>query len=130
MPRKRLHAKVPHKRKRLPIEMYAKKMRDNPTRAEKVLWDTLRRTMKRWNVVFIPQCVLLRKFIADFCCHELGLVIEVDGSIHQLAKVKAKDRYRTKILNENGYRVIRFSNSVVLQNTYSVIKHIEREIRR
>jgi very-short-patch-repair endonuclease len=49
-----------------------------------------------------------RFFVADFYCHEARLVIELDGKIH--AQQIEHDEYRTFLINQIGYRVIRFRN--------------------
>ena len=120
--------RIYRKRKKRTIEAYAEKMRKNMTRSERVLWESLRRRMSRWGLEFIPQGILLNKYIGDFVCEEVKLVVEVDGSIHQLPHIKAKDRARTKMLELEGYTVIRFSNYCVLVNTYNVVKHIEKVV--
>lgn len=116
--------------KRRTIEEYAEKMRKNPTRAELVLWSSLSRKMKQWDVTFVSQGVLIDRYIGDFVCYSHMLVIEVDGSIHKLKHVKNKDALRTSELNQHGYRVVRFSNSCVLRYTYMVLIQIENEIKR
>ena len=58
----------------------------------------------------------MRNFIADFYCHELKLVIEIDGSIHELKHVKEYDMEREAKIKELGLTVIRFSNSDVYYN--------------
>ena len=62
------------------------------------------------------------RFIVDFCCNQEGLVIEVDGEIHQ-QQVEA-DQEREQILISLGYRVIRFTNEQVLTQTEQVLQRI------
>jgi len=125
-----LRTKRIRKVKRHTIEEYAERMRKNPTRAELVLWSGLSRKMKQWDVTFVSQGVLIDRYIGDFVCYSHMLVIEVDGSIHNLKHVKNKDALRTSELNQHGYRVVRFSNSCVLRYTYMVLIQIENEIKR
>ena len=64
--------------------------------------------------------VPLRHFIADFASHRAKLVIEVDGGQHG----DAVDIGRTKLIETEGYRALRFWNNEVLGNPdgiYSVI---------
>lgn len=119
MPRKRKA-----KRKYVSIWVYAERLRSNMTKAELVLWEQLRRHMTRWKVVFEPQGVVAARYVADFVCRQKWLVIELDGSIHRLARVRAKDKYRTKVLTRLGYRVVRFTNTQVLRNTGLVLEQI------
>jgi len=67
----------------------------------------------------------LDKYIADFYCHELKLVVEIDGSIHQLEKVKERDKNREEAIRKFGLQILRFSNEDVLLNSFV----IENEIR-
>lgn len=117
------------KRRRIDIHSYAKRLRSNLTKAESVFWVILQKKMREWGVEFFSQGVVIDRFVADFVCYQHKLIIEIDGSVHRLRSVKQKDRYRTLMLNINGYRVVRFSNSVVLRNPYSVIRTIECEIK-
>jgi len=58
----------------------AKEMRKNPTDSERLLWTLLRKYRKK-GYLFRQQHPIYM-FIADFYCHKLKLVIEVDGGIH------------------------------------------------
>jgi len=61
-------------------------------------------------------------FIADFCCTETKLVVELDGGQHGLQK--RSDAERTAFLAGQGYRVIRFWDNEALTNTESVLLRI------
>lgn len=65
-------------------------------------------------------------FIADFYCHELKLVIELDGPVHNSDKAKKSDSFRTFKINELGLRVLRFSNDNVFFN----VAGIKEEVRK
>lgn len=65
-------------------------------------------------------------FIADFYCHQLKLVIEIDGGIHQSADQKEYDIGREAELEHWGIKVIRFTNGEVENN----IIHVKNEIER
>jgi very-short-patch-repair endonuclease len=65
--------------------------------------------------------VPIRHFIADFASHRAKLVIEVDGGQH----CGAADAERTRIINQEGYRVLRFWNNQVLENPEGVWKAID-----
>ncbi|MDN3675027.1 class I tRNA ligase family protein [Flavobacterium branchiarum] len=101
----------------------AKEMRNNPTEAEKVLWLNLK--SKALDYKFRQQH-LIDDFIVDFVCLSKKLIIEVDGEIHN-SQVEA-DAERTKILNEKGFKVIRFNNKEVLNNIDSVLNIIKHEL--
>jgi len=53
-------------------------------------------------------------FIVDFYCHNAGLVVEVDGDIHDLQQ--EEDARREKVLSEMGLRVVRFGNDEVMRD--------------
>ena len=95
-------------------------MRAKPTNAEKILWGRLRN--KQLGVKFRQQHII-NKFIVDFCSIEKAIIIEVDGEIHE--KQKEADEQRTKILENEGYSVIRFTNKEVLNNINNVLSKIK-----
>ena len=61
-------------------------------------------------------------YIADFCCYEHRLIVELDGGDH--AKSKDYDEVRTAYLESQNYRVIRFWNNEVLKETEAVCQAI------
>lgn len=91
------------------------------TQAEAILWECLRN--KNLNYKFRRQHII-DMFIADFICLEKKLIIEVDGGYHDTAEQKEADELRTEILNEIGFKVIRFTNEEVIGNIENVIKKI------
>ncbi len=97
----------------------ALEMRKNPTSGEKIMWDLLRRDTTEYH--FRRQHIIDR-FIVDFVCVEKKLVIEVDGDIHDYKK--AEDLERTKILNQLGFEVMRFTNDEVIKNPKDVLAKI------
>lgn len=70
----------------------------------------------------------LDNYIADFFCHELMLVIELDGYTHQLEEVIEKDKLKEKRLNELGINVLRFQDDQVYNDVENVIREIEAYI--
>ena len=64
------------------------------------------------------------RFIADFVCIEKKLVIEIDGPIH--GRQKAADAERARIINKEGFRVIRFSNEEVINRINLVLTKIKK----
>jgi very-short-patch-repair endonuclease len=98
----------------------AKKLRKKMTLPELILWNKLRES--QLGVRFKPQHPI-DIFIADFYCHSLKLIIEVDGGIHEIKK--EYDEGRTNELKEHGINVIRFSNDDVLNNIDIVLRNIK-----
>jgi very-short-patch-repair endonuclease len=66
-------------------------------------------------------------FIADFACPEARLAIELDGG-HHLDQV-GKDDWRTKVIRQLGFRVIRFLDGDVLTGIDEVIEIIAAALR-
>lgn len=89
----------------------AKELRREMTPAEKILWEELR--ANKLGVHFRRQQVI-QGFIVDFYCHRVGLVVEVDGDIHELQK--KEDERREKVLSALGLRIVRFKNDEVVEN--------------
>ncbi|MDD7884573.1 DUF559 domain-containing protein [Flavivirga sp. 57AJ16] len=101
----------------------AKEMRANPTQAEAVLWEQLRN--KNLGAKFRQQH-LIGDYIVDFVCLKKRLIIEVDGKIHE-SQIE-EDAKRTEILENDYYKVIRFTNEEVLGNIESVLENIKKEL--
>ena len=68
------------------------------------------------------------KYVVDFVCHEKSLVVEADGGQH-MEKSDA-DAQRTRWLQLQGFRVIRFWNNQVLKETDAVLEEILRVLTR
>lgn len=90
-----------------------------------MLWNVLKGG--RFGVKFLRQHIIL-DYIVDFVCLERRLVIEVDGGYHFQTDQMAQDAYRTENLEKEGFRVIRFTNERVLQDTLSIIEVIQNEL--
>ena len=63
--------------------------------------------------------------IADFYCHQIKLVIEIDGGIHNLHEHKAYDKSREQALQKHGIKAIRSTNYEVENYLDQVISQIE-----
>jgi cyclase len=99
----------------------AKILRNNSTNAEIKLWGYLR--TKPLGYKFRRQHPI-GVFIADFYCHSLKLIIEVDGGIHLKPEVKWYDEQRQQSLEFDGIAVIRFTNEEVLKQYEATIEQI------
>jgi 5-methyltetrahydrofolate--homocysteine methyltransferase len=100
--------------------------RRNATPAEEYLWAVLRdRKLEGWK--FKRQRVI-GKFVADFCCLEAKLIVELDGEIHDAQDAQIADALRTEFLNTKGYTVIRFRNEEVLNNLLEVLNTIKTNL--
>ena len=102
--------------------VFAKSMRHTAIDAESLMWQLLR--AKRFmNLKFRRQHVMA-PYIVDFYCHELGLVLELDGSQHNKEDGRAYDAERTKFLEALGLKVVRYRNYEVLEQTDVVLEDL------
>ena len=101
----------------------ARKLRREPTAAEKYLWPVFR--SKSTGVKFRRQAVIGR-YIVDFVCFEKKLVIEVDGGQHSQNQ---DDIRRDEWLRTQGFGILRFWNNDVLGNLDGVFQKIEEYLK-
>ena len=97
-------------------------MRSEPTEAERKLWWNLRHRLALPTSHFRRQ-VHLDRYIVDFASLGLKIVIVIDGGQH--AVQSKQDAMRTKFLESEGYRVLRFWNNEVLGNIDGVLEVIQ-----
>ncbi|MEI7898258.1 MAG: endonuclease domain-containing protein [bacterium] len=110
------------------IKARAKALRKRMTYCEKVLWQELRKN--QMNKLYFRRQHPIAKFIVDFYCHELRLVVEVDGSVHDSFLQKERDINRTTELENFDIKVIRFTNNDVIKNTRKVSWQINDEVKK
>jgi 5-methyltetrahydrofolate--homocysteine methyltransferase len=104
------------------LKARAKEMRNKPTEAEKMLWNML--LGKGFENHKFRRQHILGEYIVDFVCLKQRLVIEIDGSIHNSIEQIEHDNYRTKWLNDKGFKVVRFSNSEILSEMDIVLEKL------
>ena len=100
----------------------ARRLRANQTGAEMKLWQELRKLETKGS--HFRRQVPIGAYVADFACMASRLVIEVDGSQHGEQPIKAKDEERTRWLETEGYRVLRFWNNDIVENLNGVLETI------
>jgi len=116
---------MPH-RKVSPRQLgVARRLRSSMSEAERRLWYHLR--AHRFCGASFRRQTPIGPYVV---CHEAGLVIELDGGQHGTASVKSRDEQRTAWLRGRGYRVLRFWNNDVLQNTRGVLEFIAAELEK
>ena len=106
------------------LKPLAQQMRLQPTAAEQSLWTHLRN--RQLDSLKFRRQYTIDKFIADFCCLEKRLIIEVDGLIHQYTA--EEDSIRQEYLEAVGFTVIRFTNDDVEQDINAVLETISQTI--
>ena len=107
------------------IFQYAETLRKNMTQSEKIIWEKVCRNQLG---VRIRRQHPVWKYIADYYCHEVKLVIEIDGDIHLSREIKEYDINRDVTLNEFGIDIVRFTNNEVVSGIDKVIIEIKQKI--
>ena len=104
----------------------AKALRNNLTADEMILWGRLKE--------YFPDYKFRRQhpisnYIADFYCHKLKFIIEVDGPIHSLKRTIKLDEVRQKDLENLGIKVLRFTNEQVKNKIETLLEKIKDFIK-
>ncbi len=99
----------------------ARKLRNDSTKAEVYLWTVLKKLSKQYK--FIRQKPILH-YIADFYCHELSLVVEIDGNTHNGSIRQMHDRQRDEDMQAIGLKVVRLEDRLVRGNPYGAAQQI------
>ena len=97
-----------------------RELRAQSTWPEKIVWGLLRGG--RLGGLKFRRQYPIGPYTADFCCHEIGLVVEVDGASHD--DRAEEDRRRTAYLEERGLRVFRVTNAEVMSDRESIARGI------
>ena len=105
------------------LKSLARQLRKNSTLPEVLLWQNIKQ--RAYGVQFHRQVPMLN-YIVDFYCHEIGLVIEIDGSSHD--HTFEYDAKRQRELEAYGVAFLRFSNEEVKKNMFSVLLVIEETV--
>jgi very-short-patch-repair endonuclease len=104
---------------------FARRMRAEPTDAERVLWPRRRHDVGLIVSHFRRQATI-GPFIVDFASRKAKLVIELDGGQHDWQQ--EADASRTRRIEAAGYRILRFWNNDVLGNIDGVLNEIQRAL--
>lgn len=102
----------------------AKQLRNNATDTERKLWQHLRGN--RLNGFKFSRQMPIAGFICDFLCRSAHLVIELDGGQHDWQS--AADLERTRRIEAEGYRVLRFWNNDVNERLEGVLIRISEAL--
>ncbi|MBW4597900.1 MAG: endonuclease domain-containing protein [Brasilonema angustatum HA4187-MV1] len=102
-------------------------LRQNITKAEKLIWDKLRDRQLE-NCKFRRQ-YSVDKFVIDFYSPELRLAIEIDGGSHFENGAAEYDKARQELIESAGINFIRFTNNDVYGNLSGVLESIAEKIR-
>ena len=122
--------KIPEK-----IKQVTRELRNNMTSSEVILWNHI----KNWNLwvsflrqkpiyIFTDGNWLERFIIPDFICYKNKIIIEVDGSVHNLKEVYILDKVKERYLQKQWFKIIRIKNEDIKTNISTVINIIKSYI--
>ena len=103
----------------------AKANRKNMTEAESVFWSLVK------GSALGQRCLrqhVIGDYIVDFLFRRSKVVVEIDGGYHFTAEQQKDDAQRNEWLENNGYKIIRFTNEQVLFETDKVISVLKEKI--
>jgi very-short-patch-repair endonuclease len=109
------------------LKMRARELRKEATYSEQILWNAIRR--KQLGYEFHRQ-VPIDQYIVDFYCHELLLVIEIDGISHDSDDAKLYDANRQAKIEGYGISFLRFRDEAVKEDPDKVIAEIKQWIEK
>jgi very-short-patch-repair endonuclease len=104
------------------MEPIRRELRKAPTRAEDVLWESLRRCQLQGRKFRRQHSI--GSYVVDFYCPAERLVVEVDGSVHQTPGAQARDQDRDNVMAGLAIAVIRVSNDEVFNQIDLVLSQI------
>ena len=96
------------------VRRRAKTLRADMTYAERAAWSALRR-LDGLPGRFRRQ-EPIGPYVVDFVCYAARLIVEVDGGVHDLDEVAARDQRRDAWLETQGFEVVRFTNNEILES--------------
>ncbi len=108
------------------LKELARKLRNESTKAEIQLWTALKGKFD--DQYDFHRQKPLDNYIADFYCHELKLVIEVDGSSHNWEETQQKDFEKESRFNALGLNVLRFDDDLVINHLESALHQVRAYI--
>lgn len=104
----------------------AKKLRNEPTASEIIFWSLLKQHFPDYR---FKRQHPISQYIADFYCHKLKLVIEIDGAFHLSDESKINDKIRDEFMQSLGLEIIRFTNQEVCEKGENVIMRLKKMIK-
>lgn len=108
------------------LKEFSRQLRNHSTSGEILLWKKLRAgTMMTYT---FNRQKPLNRYIVDFYCKPLNLVIEVDGAYHNETLQVIKDKERQQILESMGLNFLRFSEQQVRKDMEMVLATIKNYI--
>lgn len=104
------------------LKELARQLRNNPTKSEKILWKYLKGD--KLNGYDFHRQKPIGRFIYDFYCYELRLVIELDGYTHHFEEVQENDKAKDMYVEELGFTMLRFADERIFKDINNVLLEI------
>ena len=102
-----------------------KALRNNATKAEKLLWKILKSSMLDGRKFRRQHSI--GNYIVDFYCPAERLVLEIDGEVHDVNFVKEHDKVREEHLKDMNFNVLRIRNEEIFENLDNVVDKIRAQ---
>jgi len=102
-------------------------LRRSMTSAEGIFWSRIRNCRMKYK---FRRQYSIGKYVADFYCPEIKLVVEIDGGQHFEDETIKYDLERTKYFNDLGIIVVRYTNADVKRNLISVMDDLLRQCEK
>jgi very-short-patch-repair endonuclease len=110
----------PHRPKHRDNVPATRDLRARQTPVEVVLWDALRN--RRLAGLKFRRQHPIGPFVADFCCPDRRLIVEIDGAVHDTTR--EHDVELEALLASAGYRTLRFPNNDIRNDLSGVLEMI------
>ena len=98
-------------------------LRQNSTKAEQIIWQCIRNSKLGYK---FRRQYSVGPYIADFCCPELKLIVEIDGAYHDDEEQIKQDKEREEYLEAAEFKIIRFRNEDIKYNYILVSEKIKK----
>ena len=93
---------------RITVKEYRKRLRNNMTATEKLIWRRIRK--RQVNGTKFRRQFSIGPFIADFYCPSLKVLVEIDGPYHNSRSQRMYGRQREKYIEQYGIMILRYTN--------------------
>ena len=108
------------------LRRFAREQRAEAVQAEALIWREVRN--RRCEGAKFQRQVPLGSYIVDFVCFGVRLVVEVDGLSHEDPAQRDADKERDSWLREQGFRVLRLPNELVIGSTELALQRIREAL--
>jgi very-short-patch-repair endonuclease len=104
------------------LRRFAREQRAQAVQAEALIWRAVRN--RRCDGAKFQRQIPLGNYIVDFVCFAHRLIVEIDGPSHDVPEQQLADHARNVWLRDQGFRVLRLSNDLVIGSTELAVARI------